>query len=153
MTFDARVVFRTTGSVARHLARRNGLRGAVLLILIVTSIGVGAGQPDVEKVILERGGSGWTAHVTVRHDDSGWDHYADAWRIVDPDGNTIGTRTLYHPHESEQPFTRSLSGISMPDSLPWVEVQAHDKVHGWGVRVRVNLGVNEGEKFRIRRRD
>jgi len=69
--------------------------------------------------------------VTLEHDDSGWEHYADAWRVVGRDGAVFGTRTLYHPHENEQPFTRSLSGIAIPPGTGTVWVEAHDKVHGW----------------------
>ena len=43
--------------------------------------------------------------VTVQHADTGWDHYADAWEVLAPDGTVLGTRTLLHPHTDEQPFT------------------------------------------------
>ena len=112
-----------------------------------------AGVPVVEFVAMDKVNGTWTAHVTVRHEDTGWNHYADAWRIVDPDHKVLGTRALYHPHETEQPFTRSLSGIAIPLSVTWVVVQAHDKVHGWGGGVRVDLLQPEGTHFRIRRRD
>ena len=70
--------------------------------------------------------------VTVEHDDSGWDHYADGWQVVAPDGTVLGTRVLYHPHENEQPFTRSLSGVKIPESITQVLVRARDSVHGFG---------------------
>ena len=44
------------------------------------------------------------------HPDTGWDDYADGWRVLDMDGNELGMRVLHHPHVDEQPFTRSLSG-------------------------------------------
>ncbi len=99
---------------------------------------------------LEQRGGAWTAHVKVRHGDTGWEHYADAWRLLDTNGKVLGTRTLYHPHENEQPFTRSLSGVKIPPTLSEIDVQAHDKVHGWGGKVRVNLKDGSGERFRIR---
>jgi hypothetical protein len=70
----------------------------------------------------------------VRHDDKGWDHYADAWEILGPDGTVLGTRVLLHPHESEQPFTRSLAGLAIPETVRAVTVRARDKVHGFGGR-------------------
>ena len=70
--------------------------------------------------------------VTVRHDDSGWDHYADRFEIVGPDGDVLGTRVLLHPHETEQPFTRGVSGIVVPEGVTTVSVRAHDSVHGFG---------------------
>lgn len=69
--------------------------------------------------------------VTVRHNDEGWDHYADKWDVVDSGGNVIGTRVLMHPHENEQPFTRSMS-LSVPMHIKKVLIRAHDKEHGYG---------------------
>lgn len=71
-----------------------------------------------------------TFHVTVRHDDTGWEHYANKWEIRSPEGAVLGTRILHHPHENEQPFTRSLSGVSIPATLSEVHVFAFDSVHG-----------------------
>ena len=71
----------------------------------------------------------------MRHADEGWDHYADLWQIETPDGEILGERVLAHPHVNEQPFTRSLSGVRIPDSLDRVTVRAHDSVHGFGAPV------------------
>lgn len=70
--------------------------------------------------------------VTVRHADTGWDHYADKWDVVAPDGTILGTRVLYHPHVDEQPFTRGLTDVSIPPGIDSVSVRAHDSVHGYG---------------------
>ena len=82
----------------------------------------------------------WLFNVTLKHDDKGWDHYADAWRVVSEDGKELAKRTLYHPHVDEQPFTRSLGNIEIPQSASFVYVEAHDKVHGWSKqRFKVKL--------------
>jgi hypothetical protein len=91
-----------------------------------------AGEADAISAKASKGGGGWRFDVTVKHADTGWDHYADAWRVVGPDGTVYGTRTLYHPHVNEQPFTRSLSGVVIPSGVTEVTVEAHDSVHGWG---------------------
>lgn len=99
-----------------------------------------AGPADVIAAEARQGAGGWTFSVTVAHGDTGWDHYADAWRVVGPDGTVYGTRTLFHPHVDEQPFTRSLSGVVIPDGITEVIFEAHDSVHGWGgQRVTVTL--------------
>lgn len=90
-----------------------------------------AGDVEIVDASARASGGAWTFDVTLRHADSGWDHYADAWRVLGPDGTVLGTRTLYHPHETEQPFTRSLSGVRIPDDAAEVQIEAHDKVHGW----------------------
>ena len=70
--------------------------------------------------------------VTVTHFDKGWDHYANAWEVIGPNGKLLGRRVLGHPHENEQPFTRSLSGVKIPEGVTTVRLRARDKVHGFG---------------------
>jgi len=93
-----------------------------------------AGEADVIDVQVQRLSAGYRFSVTVRHADSGWEHYADRWEILTPDGRVLATRTLYHPHVDEQPFTRGLSPVEIPAGLDRVLVRAHDKVHGYGGR-------------------
>ncbi|MDH3228599.1 MAG: hypothetical protein OEN55_02290 [Alphaproteobacteria bacterium] len=92
-----------------------------------------AGEADVVGARAEQAGDGtWRFAVTVRHADAGWDHYADAWDVLAPDGTVLGTRTLLHPHEAEQPFTRALSGVRIPAGVTEVRIRARDSVHEYG---------------------
>jgi len=92
-----------------------------------------AGEADVLDVRVQAQSDGtYRFDATVRHADAGWDHYADAFEIVGPDGAVLATRVLAHPHVNEQPFTRSLSGVRIPQGIATVEVRARDKVHGLG---------------------
>ncbi|WP_455196821.1 hypothetical protein, partial [Kaarinaea lacus] len=75
---------------------------------------VNAGEVEIVNVKAEKQRAGWVFNVTLKHGDTGWDHYADAWRVVTEDGKELGTRTLYHPHVDEQPFTRSLGDVTIP---------------------------------------
>jgi hypothetical protein len=75
--------------------------------------------------------------VTVRHDDQGWKHYANRWEVLSPDGEILATRILAHPHDNEQPFTRSLANVAIPIGLTEVIVRAHDLVHEYGGKERV----------------
>ena len=93
----------------------------------------------VEGVEARPSGDGWRFDVTVRHGDTGWDHYADGWKVEAPDGTELGYRKLLHPHETEQPFTRSLGGVVVPEGGREVTVTAHDGVHGWGEGVVYRL--------------
>ena len=81
----------------------------------------------------------YSFHVTVQHDDEGWDHYADNFEILTPDGKILATRVLAHPHVNEQPFTRSQSRVKIPSHIKEVDVRAHDSVHGYGPKVRYKL--------------
>ena len=99
----------------------------------------------------------WTFHVTVEHPDTGWDDYADGWDVLTPDDTIIKpdpdspfTRLLLHPHENEQPFTRSQTGIVIPPDVTQVRVRAHDLVDGYGGReVLVDLTVDSGPDFEV----
>lgn len=92
-----------------------------------------AGEADVVGVtVAETGTRIYRFDVAVRHEDSGWEHYADLWEVLDPDGRVLATRKLLHPHENEQPFTRSLRGVPIPSDIARVTVRAHDNVHGYG---------------------
>ena len=91
-----------------------------------------AGPADVLNVEARPSANGWRFDVAVRHADTGWEHYADAWRVVGPDGTVFGIRVLVHPHVNEQPFTRSLAGVAIPGEVTTVTVEAHDSVHEWG---------------------
>ncbi len=73
----------------------------------------------------------WRFDVTVSHPDTGWDHYADGWRVEDAEGNELGIRVLAHPHVNEQPFTRSLAGVVIPEGLDQVFIRARCNVDGW----------------------
>lgn len=112
-----------------------------------------ANDVGVEAARFVQRGDAWTVHVTLRHADTGWEHYADAWRIVTEAGEALGVRTLYHPHVTEQPFTRSLSGVSIPAGVSKVYVEAHDKTHGWSPdRILVDLTQAKGDRFRVERK-
>lgn len=86
-----------------------------------------ADAPVVEAVAV----NGDTVTVTLSHPDTGWDHYADGWEVLDGDGNRLGFRELLHPHVTEQPFTRSLSGVTIPDGATSVFVRSRCNVDGW----------------------
>lgn len=100
-----------------------------------------AGPADVVAArAAYTGGDTFSFSVTVRHADEGWQHYADRWEVLAPDGTVLATRVLLHPHEDEQPFTRDLGGVKIPARIHTVTIRAHDSVHGYGGRsVRLEL--------------
>jgi hypothetical protein len=108
-----------------------------IVMLLISLLGLStvawAGEADVVEVdIKQTGENTYYFKVTVRHADEGWDHFANKWDVVAPDGKILGTRTLYHPHVDEQPFARSLSDVKIPASITAVTVRAHDSVHEYG---------------------
>ncbi|MBI3562124.1 MAG: hypothetical protein HY080_10465 [Gammaproteobacteria bacterium] len=92
-----------------------------------------ANQADVIDVQVSKvDANHYDFEVTVKHDDTGWEHYADKWEILGPDDKIIATRELAHPHVGEQPFMRSLENVTIPSGVTTVTVRAHDKQHGYG---------------------
>jgi len=109
---------------------RTGLITALLL-----AGGAWGGQADVLGAKIRANGSGsYRITVTIRHHDTGWDHYANRWEVLGPTGQVIAVRRLLHPHINEQPFTRSLDEVNIPADWTWVKIRAHDLVHGYGGR-------------------
>jgi len=105
----------------------------LLAISLAFALPVLAGEADVVDVTAKcRSNSVCDFSVTVRHADEGWDHYADRWEVLTLDGDVLGVRELLHPHEDEQPFTRSLSNVEIPEGVSEVTVRARDSVHQYG---------------------
>ena len=105
----------------------------IALVVLCSALPAQAGEADVVSAQVKAEPAGtYRFSVTVEHTDQGWNHYANEWQVVAPDGTVLGTRTLYHPHVDEQPFTRSLSGVLIPQGVTTVTIRAGDSVHGYG---------------------
>ncbi|WP_038036487.1 hypothetical protein [Thermopetrobacter sp. TC1] len=92
-----------------------------------------AGKADVVQArAVSTANNTWRFDVTVRHEDSGWDHYADRYEILSMKGRVLATRVLAHPHVNEQPFTRSLYNVRIPKGIKRIRIRAHDSRHGYG---------------------
>ena len=103
-----------------------------LLICLFFPFAALADDAVIEAVEARHSGGSWNFSVTLSHGDTGWDDYADGWRVVLADGTELGYRKLLHPHVNEQPFTRSLGGVDIPDGVAEVFVEASTNVDGWG---------------------
>ena len=99
-----------------------------------------AGPADVLQARADCNAATCSFSATVRHADTGWDHYANRFEVVGPDGKVIATRVLQHPHVQEQPVTRTLEGVRVPEGVELVRIRAGDSRHGLGgaeVEVRI----------------
>lgn len=95
------------------------------------SLAAAGGADVVDGAATALGDGKYRIDATVAHADTGWDHYADSWEVLGPDGTVLGVRELAHPHVNEQPFTRSLT-LEIPDGVTTVTLRATDSVHGLG---------------------
>ncbi len=85
----------------------------------------------ISAKITSLGSNKYRIDTTVKHEDTGWQHYANAWEVLDEDGSIIDTRVLLHPHVNEQPFTRSMT-LVIPKKMKRVTIRAKDLVHAYG---------------------
>ncbi len=93
----------------------------------------------------------WCFNTQVKHNDQGWEHYADEWQVADLEGNVLGSRKLLHPHDNEQPFTRSLCNIELSDEIRKVVVSAKCNLHDFsGQHVVVDLSTAGGKEFTVK---
>ena len=110
---------------------RTALPGLALALSL--ALQAQAGPANVLDVQIDHeDGDNYTVTATIRHADEGWDHYADKFEVLGPDGALLGLRTLMHPHVNEQPFTRSLDGVRIPADVTRITIRAHDSNHGYG---------------------
>ena len=88
--------------------------------------------PDVVDVQVTAAGDGeFEVATTLSSPYDSPERYADAWRVLDPDGNELGKRELTHDHAEEQPFTRSET-IAIPADVDQITVEGRDQVSGYG---------------------
>lgn len=104
----------------------------LLPFLFLFPVNALADDAVIEAVNVQNAGGSWSFSVTLSHGDTGWDDYADGWRVVSADGAELGLRVLHHPHINEQPFTRSLSNVDIPADMDEVYIEARTNTDGWG---------------------
>ena len=121
----------TPAQEAVAVALRAAVWIAIFAIASFQASAAAADHPQVRDATAEQRGAAWRISVTLAHPDTGWDHYADGWEILDAQGNRLGYRKLHHPHVNEQPFTRSLSNVEIPDDTRRVFIRPHCSVDGW----------------------
>ena len=110
---------------------------ASLLILATPAF---AHDAEIVKAVGTGTNGIYSFSTTLSHPETGWDDYADGWRVELEDGTVLGTRVLAHPHSNEQPFTRSLSRVAVPRGTSLVFIRAKTLADGWSdKRVAVPL--------------
>lgn len=108
-------------------------KSGISALLVTTCLHAFAGEANVLNVEVSCSNDVTCSFaVSVEHDDDGWNHYADKWEVLSSDGEVIATRELAHPHDNEQPFTRSLTNVKIPAGVKAVVVRAHDSIHEFG---------------------
>lgn len=108
-------------------------------------LSIHANEVQIVDATATKDGDTWTVAVTLNHADVDGKHRADLWQIVSEKGEVLGVRKLGHAH-MDQPFTRDLQGVKIPENTSVVYIEAHDKVHGWA-KERFKLNLASGLKI------
>ncbi len=104
---------------------------SLIVFFLCLSAKAFASETYIEAVQVKKIANGtYNFSVTLKHADKSWEHYANLWQVETLQGELIAKRVLHHPHISEQPFTRSLSGVSIPSELKQVVIVAGCTVEG-----------------------
>ena len=114
------------------IGRTNIRFTALAAIAALITIPAMASDTNVVGVEVSEQAGAFRFSVTLRHKDEGWDHYANVWEIIGPDGRVIDRRVLAHPHDTEQPFTRSLGHVEIAPGIKQVTIRGGDNVSGIG---------------------
>lgn len=86
----------------------------------------------VEAKVVPRGADTFDFDVTISSPYDTAQRYADAFRVLGPDGKVLGERILFHDHADEQPFTRDLHGVKIAAGVKSVTIEGRDKANGYG---------------------
>ena len=93
--------------------------------------------PDVVDVSVEyQSGNKYRFAVTLSSPYDSPERYADAYRIKTLEGEVLGERILHHHHANEQPFTRRLNGVEVPEGIDRVVVEGRDQRYGYGGKIQ-----------------
>lgn len=93
--------------------------------LIFFCIDVSAQPPEIVKAeAIVQPNQLFDIAVTIKHPDTGWDHFANEWVVIVDDDKEVAKRTLHHPHVKEQPFTRYLRDVQIPQDTKSIKVYA-----------------------------
>ncbi len=89
--------------------------------------------PDVVAVdIRQTGEDSYDLSVTLSSPYDTPARYADGWRVLAPDGVTLGEHQPGHDHADEQPFTRAQTGLRIPGDVDEVTIEGRDRANGYG---------------------
>lgn len=104
-------------------------------------------QPSIAAVSHSGSPQAYQFSVSILSDEDGWNRYADWWEVLNEQGELLYRRVLGHPHENEQPFTRSGGPVKISaDQI--VFIRAHMNDGGYGkkaYRGSINTGFQETE--------
>ena len=134
--------------MSRPSATMTRFRAAIVALSLSCASGLAmAGAADVIAATARQAADGsWSFEVTMRCDDRGADYFCDRFEVLTPTARVVGVRRLLHDHTDEQPFTRDLQGVHVPDGFPrGVLIRGHHNIRGYdGAVLKLELPARGG---------
>ena len=122
----------------------------IVLLFFVVIASAKAEPVEVVDVAFKEIGKAWEVRVMLHHEDEGWDHYADGWRISSEAGEILASGALREPNRGQASYMVNLRDVMIPPGAQVLFVEAHENRLGWSTfRVRVDLAKSEGPRYRV----
>lgn len=127
-------------SVPAAMWHGSPMRSLIALLTLLWSFPAGADAPVIAAADAQLDGGRWTVTVTLKHRDSGWDHFATGLAVLAPDGSRIGSLDLTRPNVGKSRFTARITGLKVPPGTEFVLIRSRCSLVGWAAEpVRVDL--------------
>ncbi len=116
------------------------MHAAFALLAVLLAAPALADAPEIVGAKVGETGGLWAVTVTIAHDDTGWDHFAGGFAVLSPDGTQLGALEFSHPHTGQDRFEASLTGLRIPDDIPFILIRTRCSLVGWAAEpVKVDL--------------
>ncbi|HEY6635633.1 MAG TPA: N-acetylmuramoyl-L-alanine amidase, partial [Acidimicrobiia bacterium] len=88
--------------------------------------------PDVTAATLRETEGLYEFIVTISSPQDSEERHADAFRVIGDDGIVYAVEELEWTGGEPQPFTATVTGLAIPESVNRVTIEGRDLVYGWG---------------------
>ncbi len=101
------------------------MKKIIIIFILCFNVTVYAHPPQIIKAQAQlKSNQLFDVAVTIRHADTGWDHYVKEWVIIADGERQLAKRIFYHPHVNEQPSTRYSRDVFIPKDAKRVTIHA-----------------------------
>lgn len=99
-----------------------------------------AGPANIAMVKITGIESSMTIEVVLKHDDDGWEHYADSVAIFTTAGEKLANVAIKRPHAGHDYISVRLNNLDLPEGTEALIIKGNCSIDGWvGQPVTVSL--------------
>ena len=118
---------------------------SILLIMFIHN--AQAGTVEILAVEFHKTGMDtWSVRVTLKHDDMGWEHYADNWQIVNENGKILKVKEVIEDDYLKRvPLKRELLNRALKEIIEDLKVTKVENYHFLTDKIIENSCINCNE--------